>query len=161
MSQNKNKGIVFDLVTGNTEKYEMVFVFLIALMLGLSSLAIKALDTALIIVYSTLAIIFVMSAFKKSEVKEFNEMDVFFQKIAGFGSAIALIGMLFSILGWPGANNMLVTGAVSLLVAFIYILAKDRKEVFGKFTILRIVVLMLISGAFFVERVILPLFPEG
>jgi hypothetical protein len=148
MDQNKIKNIIFNLVTGKIEKYEPLFIVLIFAVLLLNMLDSKVVEAITFLVLSSIALLYIMTAFKDVSGADFTENDTFFLKIGAFSSAMALIGIQFSLMGFPGNKMMLVVGAASLIAVVIYILIKGQVKKFGEWTVLRMAVLMVIAGGF-------------
>jgi|GEM_PF-4101959 len=151
MSENKNKGIIYNLVCGKIKQYELLFVALILGVLLLNIMEAKIVEVVSIIVLSGIAMIYIMTAYEDLSNTGFTEKDVLFQKTNGFGSAIALIGILFSLVDFPGHKNMLLVGSISLLISIIYIFAKNRIDFFGKKMVLRMIIIAAIAVVMFFE----------
>lgn len=154
MNQSKIEKIVFKLVTGKVEKFEPIFIVLILGVLLLNMLDSVVVQPITVIVLSSIALLYIMTAYKDHSESELTLIDIFYFKIGAFSSAVALIGTQFNLMGFPGDKMMLVMGAASLLGVLIYILAKGKVEIFGAWTVLRMVVLAIIAGGIFLEMVI-------
>jgi hypothetical protein len=98
------------------------------------------------------ACIYFFSAFAIPEVAEFTAIDNFLHKLISYGSSVALIGILFIVQKWPSGDTMINIGLLTLgmcLVTLVYQRIKNPEiDKFNKLVILRIVVLLLISGGF-------------
>lgn len=154
MNQSKLEKIVFKLVTGKVEKFEPIFIVLVVGVLFLNMLDSVVVQPITVIVLSSIALLYIMTAYKDHSESELTLIDIFYFKIGAFSSAVALIGTQFNLMGFPGNKMMLVTGAASLLGVLIYILAKGKVEKFGTWTVLRMAVLAIIAGGIFLGMVI-------
>lgn len=133
-------------------KYENILIALILVVLVLNSFDhpfIKIFNT---IILSSIAMIYIFSAYKDLSDSEFTQIDTFFHKLSGFASAVALIGFLFSLQKFPNSKNMLVVGGITLLVSFIYILAKGTVQKFGIWFVIRLLTIILIASKLLLEQ---------
>jgi len=151
MNQNKSKieKIIFNLVTGKVEKYEPLFIVFLFSVLLLNLLDSKIVEAITVLVLSSLAILYIMTAYKDHSETDLTLIDIFYFKIGAFSSTIALIGTQFNLMGWPANKMMLVVGAALLLGTLIYIGVKGRVKVFGEWTVLRMTILAIIAGGIF------------
>lgn len=152
MKDSKLKRHLFNLVTGRLEKYEPIFIALILMVLGLNTIDQAFVEPISIIIFSTIGIVFVMSAYRDPKDKGMDKIDLFFNKIGGFGSTVALMGILFSLVEFPGSKNMLVLGALACVGSTLYFLIKQRLTIIGKWTVLRLAVIGTIAIAIFAEK---------
>lgn len=102
----------------NHSKIEAVLLSIVVVAIIIRPSVLGAGSLLLIISLSTLAMVNIFKSFE--EIKEFNHSnEIFVKKINGLGAAVAIIGILFRLLNWPGSNQMLIVGSVSMLAVVI------------------------------------------
>lgn len=153
MEKSQFDKIIIKLVTGKVEKYESILIVLVLGILLLNILESVVVQPITIIVLSTLAILYIMTAYKDVPETDFLMMDLFFLKIGAFSSAMALIGTQFFLMDFPGFKPMLFVGAASLIGTLIYILIKGRIKNFGEWTVLRMAILAIIASGILLQVV--------
>lgn len=154
MDQSKIKKIIYNLVTGKIEKYEPIFIVLTLAVLLLNSLDSAVVEPITLLVLSSLALLYIMTAFKDVSGMELTENEHAILKINGFGSAVALIGIQFYLMGLPGNKVMLMGGAGSLFAGVAYMLVKGQVKKFGEWTVLRMAILLLTAGGIYIRMTI-------
>ena len=75
---------------------------------------------------SSLAVLYFFKAFQEIETGSEEVYAVFAFKLGAIGSAVAVVGVLFSVLQWPGDTNMLVGGVIAMLM--VVILSQTKKK---------------------------------
>lgn len=102
---------------------------------------------------SVLATLYFFTAFAPTPVLPNPEKALFMIKLAGIGSAVAVVGIMFAMLNWPGSNRMLIAGGLTHVVCLFYSFAiKINDEGFNnrlKNIRIRCTVLALICTVFF------------
>ena len=154
MNQSKFEKIIFKLVTGKIEKYEPIFIVLILAVLLLNIIESKVVEAMTILIYSSISLLYIMTAYKEVPDSKFAETEAVMNKINGFGSAISLIAIQFTLMGFPGNRPMLIVGATSLIAGIIYILFKGWIKNFGAWTVLRMAVLMIIAAGLYLKKLV-------
>lgn len=140
-----------DLVTGNTEKYEAALLALIVVGVMLSTLDQKIFKLVSLIVLSLIAMVYLMTAFKDTIKMGLKDKELVFVKTSGFGSSIALIGIIFTTQGYPNNVHMLVVGTASLAVTLIFIFIKNKMSSFGAWAVIRMAMLGLGAVGFLLK----------
>lgn len=154
MNQSKIRKIIFNLVTGKIEKYELILIALIIGVLALNTVDAKIVEIVTTLVLSSAGILYIMTAYKDTSDSNFTQVDEFFSKISGFSSAVAVVGVLFSLQNFPGYKNMLIVGGLSLVIVLGYILVKQQVKKMGMWATLRIFILAVITAVVYFEQVI-------
>lgn len=131
-------------------KYELLILAFIVLAGGLAVLKVPCSGLFLTLVLLSAACIYFFSAFAIPEGVEFTAVDNFLHKLVALGSSVAIIGILFIIQKWPSGDTMITVGLLTLgmcLIALVYQRMKISETTkFNNLVLLRIVVLLLISG---------------
>ncbi|MCJ7447210.1 MAG: hypothetical protein MUO72_05940 [Bacteroidales bacterium] len=131
-------------------KYELLILIIMILALILKIFNVPYSGLINTVVLLTIGCIYFFSAFSVPENTVLSALDGFFYKIAGLGSSVAVIGILFYIQKWPMGDTMITVGLISIIVALGYILYQNIKSPesgrFNKLLIIKILVLVLISG---------------
>ena len=103
------------------------------------------------LIFSIIGIIYFFSAFAILEDPGITGFDRFIYKLNAFGSAVAIMGILFTFQHWPNYLMMITIGLPVLVISLIYILIRNNRrpefELFDKWMIVRILLLIAISGA--------------
>jgi hypothetical protein len=100
-----------------------------------------------------LAIFYFFLGFAKYETDEktYSKLLDFFVYISGWGKSAAIIGILYSIIHWPGDKMMLTVGMItllfSLIVSLYYFLKNNKSEIFKMQEIIRSFIIISISAA--------------
>lgn len=102
------------------ERFEFYVSAILIVIILLFSLNIKALDMVTTSVLSSLATLYFFTAFAPAPELPNPEKALFVQKLAGIGPAIALVGIMFAMLNWPGANRLLIGGGLSCVVCLFF-----------------------------------------
>jgi hypothetical protein len=130
-------------------KYELIILFVILITIALKLLPVPFSSILLILILTSISTAYFFSAFAISENAEITAIDIFAQKMIGWSSSVTLIGIVFIILKWPNNELMILIGTVSLSIALIYLIIKKVKnpnsEIFNKFLIVRIFILISLS----------------
>ena len=145
------KKLIFDLVSGNLEKFEAIFLAIILGVIGLNTLSIdpSIIEPISLILLSLISMLYIMSAYKKLPESGTTEMEKYSQKLSGFGSAICLNGILFTIVGFPGSKAMMIAGVCALIVTIILILVKQQTQTLGNWIVIRLLFLAGIAATLF------------
>jgi hypothetical protein len=133
-------------------KFELHILALIIIVICLAVYKIPYSGLLLTLVLMSAACIYFFSAFAIPDVAEFTAIDSFLHKLVSLGSSVAIIGVLFIVQKWPSGDTMIYIGLLTLgmcLVVLVYQRVKNPEiDKFNKLVILRIIVLLLISGGF-------------
>lgn len=67
-------------------------------------------------------------------------MEIFANKLTSYGSAVAVVGILFRLQNWPGFENMLIAGCAALSVSIVISFVKNtsRKDLFRSIVIIAV-----------------------
>ncbi|MDX1653107.1 MAG: hypothetical protein R3277_11475 [Brumimicrobium sp.] len=152
MKVNETRDRLLNTVANTIQKYEFPILIIIGAALLMNRLDAKWVNMLITLVLCVTAFLYVLSAFDNRDPEGYTQMDGFFRKIGGFSSAFVLVGILYTLKGFPGSKQILVAGAPSLFFAVGYILVKGRVEKFGKATVIRMAVLALLAIAAFLSK---------
>jgi hypothetical protein len=150
-TQNEQLTKIGNLVSSQLLKYEViiVLVFLTGLVLRLTTdLKVSAL---IILSLNTLATLYFFSAFSVPKDENANGLEIFINKLASFSSSVAIIGILFRLQHWPGYNNMIILGCITLIILIpVILIIKSKKPdltIFNQRLIIRLA-LVAVLGLF-------------
>lgn len=103
-------------ITERLEKYEWyaLGIYFITLLLLATRLTFFA--NLYVGVASSLAVLYFYTGLMEVPEMEKQRRAIFFQKLAGLGAAVTLVGLQFSAMGWAGNKSMLLGGMSSCLV---------------------------------------------
>ncbi|WP_417265343.1 hypothetical protein [Brumimicrobium sp.] len=152
-----NKGnAISNWIKKKVLEHEPLLILLILVSVFIHYLNVQYSIPITIIVLSTAATIYYIAAFAKHEEEDLNMFDLFLYKLCGISCSVSLLGILFSILEWPGDKPMNTVGTLSLAICLIYMLLEKRKrpnlKIFNKSFILRVAVLLAISAYFMIKK---------
>jgi len=132
-------------------KYDLVIIMIILSALILKVLEIPASEVILILVLSMIALIYFLSAFAVPEDNEITSIDRFVIKLAGWGSAISIMGILFRFQHFPNSENVLEIAFIPLAGGLAYMVLQKVKfpeiEKFDKLFMIRVFILLLVVGS--------------
>jgi len=111
----------------NQSKFEMILSAIAAIALIMKMQHIQSMNFLLTISLSTLAVLFYISSFATPP-EDFTIMDLFANKLLHWGSAIAIIGILFTIQNWKGSVQMIVAGSGALLIGIVISFMKSESR---------------------------------
>lgn len=123
--------------------YETILVVAAIVGLALKIVGINFGAMLLIIASLSLAAINMLMAYRSPKEGSLP-LDAFINKCQSMGTSVTIIGLLFLLLNWKGASNMLMVGMLTLVVAIGYHLFKKHPiETFLKPIILLAIALIL------------------
>ena len=130
----------------NLPKIEFVLVAIIAVILLLNRL--DSPGPIVIIAISTLAILYFLSAYIPTKDPVPHFLAIISYKVLGIGWSVCTLGILFHLMGFPGAPSMLGIGATSVAAALlIRIFIQIKFDTFKPDqSLLRSIILIAIAG---------------
>lgn len=128
MENNKYLTAISNGVKAKVSRHEYLFIIWITLVLAMTYTNVQYAGTITTLVLSSLAIIYILSAFATHDEEDVNMFDVFLYKLSTMASSVAIIGILFTLHSWPNANPMLIVGALSLSICIVFILMEKHKR---------------------------------
>ena len=147
-------GNFINSIINRLEFYVALFVVLTLVLQQVLNLDLSIVSTGFLLL---LAVAYFFSAFKTLPEKEDSGINRFILKLLGFGSSIAVMGILFTISGWPGYEISLNSAGMMMIICiaailFVKLLRKDSK-VISKRIIIRICVFsVLVAFLFFTPK---------
>ena len=135
-------------ITNFINKYEIVLILLVIGLVLLKWLAVPFINLFVIVgILSVSSLYFLSSHEIVEKLTAYQRMVV---KTSGMGSAITLIGILFSTLKWPNSKMMLTVGVLTLTVSLvgIYLTKLNKTDYFSQDKMLRIYILIALGGYF-------------
>ena len=135
------------------QKYELIILLVVLLSIAMKLLTVPFFEQIFIPLLGIISTVYFFTSMAVSENNEITAIDKFAQKIIGLASAMTLIGILFTIQKWPNYELMILVGSISLSFALIYLIIRKTKnpeiEIFNKFLIIRVFILILVSVGLF------------
>jgi hypothetical protein len=100
----------------------------------------------LVISLGALAIVYFLLAFKSIE-PETGAVKIFVNKLIYWGLSVCVLGILFRIQNYPGFNNMIIIGSITLFFTVIYSLIKEAGN--ERRLVIRVIIILIIGLSLF------------
>ncbi|MBI3134543.1 MAG: hypothetical protein HYZ14_07670 [Bacteroidetes bacterium] len=110
------------------ERYELYILLLLVLLILVFAAGLTGVEMLITGLLSTISVFYFFTAFLILPDMPDKEKVMFMFKLAGVGSAVAVVGLQFALLSWPGSRPMLIGGSLSLLVCFLFSLFTKIQE---------------------------------
>jgi hypothetical protein len=116
-NQNEQLTKIANRITPRLDRYESVIflILLVALLLRISTNLPTGIVIALALI--SLSTLYFFSAFSFKEDEHTGGMGLFIEKLTAISASVGVIGMLFTLQRWPGADKMLLIGCGTLLIS--------------------------------------------
>jgi hypothetical protein len=82
---------------------------------------------AMLIAINMLTLLYILKGSLTSTEEKLDEKVIFLNKIAFYGMAISLVGILFKLFSWPNADQMLMMGMISIAILSVFVLFMRSK----------------------------------
>ncbi len=115
-----------DWIFNKLPRLEFFLVILIVIGIVLRMTGIQAGGIILTLSFSLLAVFYFLRAYKI--LGEGSAMERFYNKLLSYGWSIAMIGILYMIQSWPGAEPMMMVSASTQLIIIIAIIIGKTKR---------------------------------
>ncbi len=103
---------------------ESIFALTFLLAITLKSSGVHNMAIVILVAINLLTLLYIFNSSLMSRDDNFNGTIIFINKIVFYSLAISLVGILFTLFGWPNADQFLLMGLISNGIFLIFVLVK-------------------------------------
>jgi hypothetical protein len=147
--QSEAIGILADRILGKFRKFEMLFVLVLMALLIARLMEIPGSSALLLAAMPFLSMMYFFHAFVASGDEQIDGIGRFVIRLASYSSAIGILGFVFMMYRYPGAEIMVSVGTIGIGITLPMVVMKWMKnkssKIFNQRLIVRLAIILVIS----------------